>query len=94
MVARSGRCNVFILPVPSILGLGVFGVLSVNCGVGVRRGSRGLSRLAYITGAFYLLYFPLGTVLGFILLKGLSGCLKSVERVKAARLTSVAHLAQ
>ena len=64
--------------------LGILGLAGAVGGIAARRGNRRWSPLVYGMATLYILNFPLGTILGYVMLKGLSRYLTSAERLKAA----------
>ena len=71
------------------IGLAIVGVAGVVGGIAALRGSRRWAKLAYVMAVPYLLGFPIGTVMSYIVLSGLSKYLDSKERVRKATIGSV-----
>ena len=73
-------------PVPPAVafGLTVAGLAGVVAGVAIRRANRRLTPLIYTVGFIYLLYFPIGTIVSAVLLRGLARYLNSADEVKNA----------
>jgi hypothetical protein len=59
--------------------LAAVGLCGAIGGFATFRGLRNWAKLAYIMSALYLLGFPAGTILGYVMLKGLSRYLDSVD---------------
>ena len=64
----------------------VVGLAGTVGGVAIRRGSRRWAPLAKVMAWVYLFGFPVGTILSFTLLTGLSRYLKSVDRIRRAEV--------
>jgi uncharacterized membrane protein len=77
------------VPLAAALAVATAGVTAMAGGIGVRTGNRRWARLSYVMAAIYVLVIPLGTVLSYILCKGLSRYLESAERVKSAKASAV-----
>ena len=56
----------------------------VVAGVAIRRANRRLTPLIYTVGFIYLLFFPIGTIVSAVLLRGLARYLNSADEVKNA----------
>lgn len=63
----------------SLIAVGVAGVMA---GVAIRRGNRRMRPLIYFIGFLYLLYFPIGTIVSVVVLRGLPRHLDSSDVVK------------
>lgn len=72
--------------VPVVAAAIVFcmGVSGVVGGVAARRGNRKLAPLMYFMAFFYLFAFPIGTILSYVLFKGLSRYLDSADELRTA----------
>jgi hypothetical protein len=68
----------------SIVAIGGLG--GVVGGIAALRGNRRWAKLAYVMAVPYLLVFPLGTIMGYIVLSGLSRYLDSKERLRQATI--------
>lgn len=66
------------------IGMAVVGMAGVVGGIATLRGSRRWSPLIYVLGAVYMLGFPIGTILSFVLFYGLARYLDCVERLRVA----------
>jgi hypothetical protein len=66
----------------------VLGLAGIIGGIATLAKSRRWAPLIYVMAAFYLLAFPVGTILGAILLMGLSKYLDSAEIIKRTRRQS------
>lgn len=64
--------------------LAVVGLAGAGGGVAALRGNRRWAKLAYVIAIPYLLAIPLGTVMGYVMLSGLSRYLDSRDRVRQA----------
>jgi hypothetical protein len=62
--------------------VGVFGVIG---GMATLVGSRRWAKLSRVFAYPYLLAFPIGTILGYTVLTGLDGYLKSRDQLRMAR---------
>lgn len=69
-------------PLVVSIGLALAGLAGVVGGIVIRRGGRGWSPLIWVTAVVYLLFFPLGTLLGYVVLKGLPRYWESVQRIR------------
>jgi len=58
------------------------GALGVVGGIATLRGSRRWSPMIYVMAVLYLFGFPVGTILGYVMLSGLSRYLDIVERIR------------
>ena len=66
------------------IGIAVAGLAGAIGGVAALRGNRRFAPLVYVMAALYVLVCPIGTILSFVLLTGLSRYLDSVDRVTGA----------
>lgn len=64
------------------LGLTAAGVAGFVAGLAIRRGNRRLTPLIYTVGFLYLLFFPIGTIVSVVVLRGLARYLDSADEVK------------
>lgn len=73
-------------PVPPVvaIGLAAAGVAGFVAGLAIRRGNRRLTPLIYTVGFLYLIYFPIGTIVSVVVLRGLARYLNSADEVKNA----------
>lgn len=62
--------------------LGAFGAAGVLGGFATLRGDRGRAKLVYAMAVLYLSAFPLGTILGLVMLTGLHRYLDSMDRLR------------
>jgi peptidoglycan/LPS O-acetylase OafA/YrhL len=69
--------------IPPAVGvvIAVAGAAGIVGGIAALGGSRRWSRLSYVMAVVYLFAFPIGTLLSFIMLKGLSNYLFSKELI-------------
>jgi hypothetical protein len=65
-------------------GIAVVGLTGAVGGVATRLGSRRWAPLVKVMACLYVLAFPLGTILSYTLLRGLSEYLDCVDRVRRA----------
>ena len=72
------------IPPAAGIGIALAGLAGAIGGVAALRGSRRWSPLVYVMAALYVLACPIGTILSFVMLTGLSRYLDSVERVEGA----------
>jgi sulfite exporter TauE/SafE len=68
----------------AIASLGATGVIG---GIATLRGNRRWAPLVYLMAGLYLFAFPIGTILSYVMLSGLSRYLDSTERIRLARVT-------
>ncbi len=66
------------------IGIGVVGLCGVVGGIATRRGSRSWAPLVKVMAWLYIWAFPIGTILSWTLLDGLSQYLKSIDRIRRA----------
>lgn len=73
-------------PVPPAvaIGLAAVGVAGIVAGLAIRRANRRLTPLIYTVGFLYLLYFPIGTIVSIVVLRGLARYLGSADAVRDA----------
>ncbi len=73
-------------PVPPAVavGLAAIGVAGMVAGLAIRRANRRQTPLIYTIGFLYLLYFPIGTSVSIVVLRGLARYLDSADAVKNA----------
>jgi hypothetical protein len=60
------------------------GLMGCVGGIAALCGNRRLAPLAYVMAAVYILGFPVGTILSFVMLTGLSRYLDSSDKLNAA----------
>ncbi len=65
--------------------MAIIGVTGVVGGIATWRGNPRWAPLAYVMAALYILGFPIGTLLSYIMLAGLPKYLKSAKRLREAR---------
>jgi len=68
-------------------GLGpiaAFGLAGAVGGIATLRGSGRWAPLVYVVAAVNIIFFPIGTIMGYVMLTGLSRYLGSVERIRGA----------
>ncbi len=72
------------LPLPIAVGsiITIVGLSGFVGGIAVLNGSRRWSKLAYVLAIIYLFAIPLGTILGVVMLMGLSRYLMDVQRFR------------
>ena len=68
------------------IGMAIAGLAGAAGGIAALRGSRRWAKLAYVMAVPYLLVFPIGTIMSYIMLSGLSRYLDSKERVRKATI--------
>jgi TRAP-type C4-dicarboxylate transport system permease small subunit len=66
------------------IGMAIVGLAGAVGGIAALRGNRQWAKLAYVMAVPYLLVFPIGTIMSYIVLSGLSRYLDSKERVRKA----------
>jgi hypothetical protein len=66
------------------IGMSIAGFAGAVGGIAALRGSRRWAKVAYVMAVPYLLVFPVGTIMSYIMLSGLSRYLESKERVRKA----------
>jgi hypothetical protein len=73
-------------PMPPAVGFGMafVGLAGAAGGIAVLGGSRRWAPLAYIMATFYILGFPVGTILSYVLFTGMRRYLDSVDRLRLA----------
>jgi hypothetical protein len=72
------------LPPIYAVGLSLVGLSGAVGGVAALRGDRNWAPLAKIMAGVYILAIPVGTILGIVMLRGLSRYLDSVDRIRAS----------
>jgi hypothetical protein len=72
------------VPRPAAAVMAICGIAGFVGGIAAIRGRKRWSRVIYFMAILYLAAIPLGTILGFIMLSGLSRYLTSAERLKVA----------
>jgi len=77
------------LPRAVVVGIAIVALGGVVGGIAALRGNRRWGKLAYVMAVPYLLVFPIGTIMSYIVLSGLSRYLDSKERVRQAAIRSV-----
>jgi hypothetical protein len=68
-------------PPALVIGAGNVGLAGAVGGMAALRGSRRWAKLAYVMAVPWLLGFPLGTILSWVVLSGLSRYLASKQRI-------------
>jgi hypothetical protein len=61
-----------------------FGLSGAVGGIATLRGSRRWAPVLYGMAAVHIIFFPIGTIMGYVILTGLSRYLGSVERIRGA----------
>ena len=74
------------IPPAVAIGMSIVGLAGVVGGIAALRGNRRWAKLAYVMAVPYLLAFPIGTIMSYIMLSGLSRYLDSKERIKKAKI--------
>ncbi len=74
------------IPPVVAIGMAIIGLGGVVGGIAALRGNRRWAKLTYVMAVPYLLGFPIGTIVSYVLLTGMSRYLGSKERVKQATL--------
>jgi hypothetical protein len=77
------------IPRPAAIAMSVVGFAGVIGGIAALRGNRRWAKLAYVMAVPYLLAFPIGTIMSYIMLTGLSRYLDSKERIRKSTAGSV-----
>lgn len=72
------------LPPALAFAMAIIGLAGAVGGLAALLGSRRWARLAYVMAVPWLLGFPVGTIMSFVMLTGLSRYLDSKERVRRA----------
>ncbi len=72
------------VPPAVAMGLTVAGLAGVIGGIAIRRANRRQTPLIYTVAVLFLLYFPIGTVVSVVVLRGLDRYLNSAAEVKSA----------
>jgi hypothetical protein len=72
------------IPPAAAIGIALVGSAGVVGGTAALRGSRRWAKLAYVMAVPYLVGFPIGTILSYVVLSGLSRYLDAKERVRQA----------
>ncbi|MCX5675127.1 MAG: hypothetical protein NTX87_08970 [Planctomycetota bacterium] len=70
--------------IPALGPIAAFGLAGAVGGIATLRGSRRWAPLLYVMAAVHIIFFPIGTILGYVILTGLSRYLGSVERIRSA----------
>jgi hypothetical protein len=76
------------IPPAAVIGMAVIGFAGAVGGLAALLGSRRWAKLAYVMAVPWLLGFPVGTIMSYIMLTGLSRYLDSKERIRQAILLS------
>ena len=72
-----------VIGIASGLGpIATFGLAGAAGGIATLRGSRRWAPLVYVVAAVNVIFSPVGTILGYVMLTGLSRYLGSVERIR------------
>ncbi|HEV3081869.1 MAG TPA: hypothetical protein VGY66_18965 [Gemmataceae bacterium] len=77
------------VPPAAAIGIAIVGLAGVVGGIAALRGNRRWAKLAYVMAVPYLLGFPIGTILSYVVLSGMSQYLDSKERIKQATIDQV-----
>jgi hypothetical protein len=77
------------VPPAAAIGIAIVGLAGVVGGIAALRGNRRWAILAYVMAVPYLLGFPIGTILSYVVLSGMSQYLDSKERIKQATIDQV-----
>lgn len=80
---ESSRPRQWFEPIVAI-GFAVVGLCGAIGGIAARRGNRRWAPLVYVMAVLYLFAFPIGTILSYVMLSGLSRYLDSMDRVRDA----------
>lgn len=70
------------LPVAAGIAITLACIGGFAAGIATLQGSRPWARLTYVMSVLYLFAIPVGTILGAVMLLGLSGYLDSMDRLK------------
>ena len=74
------------VPGPALTSLFlILGLSGVVGGIAVRRAHRKWSKVIYILAALYILVFPIGTVLSFVILTGTNKYLDSIDVIRGTK---------
>jgi hypothetical protein len=63
---------------------GIVGLFGAVGGIAARRGNRRLAPLIYVMAFFYLFAIPLGTIMSYVMFKGLPRYLDSVQQLRTS----------
>jgi hypothetical protein len=77
------------IPPAAAIGIAIVSLAGVVGGIAALRGNRRWAKLVYVMAVPYFLVFPIGTIMSYIVLSGLSRYLDSKERVRKATTGSV-----
>ena len=72
------------IPRAAAIGIAIVGLAGVVGGIAALIGGRGWAKLTYVMAVPYLFGFPIGTIMSYTVLTGLSRYLDSKERVNRA----------
>lgn len=72
------------VPVAFALGMAAAGLAGAIGGIAALRGNRRWAPLVYVMAVLYLFAFPIGTILSYVMLKGLSRYLDSKQMIAEA----------
>ncbi len=72
------------IPQAAAVALVFVGIAGVSGGIAAQGGNRRWAKLAYVMAVPYLLIIPVGTLVGYVVLSGLSGYLESKEKIRIA----------
>jgi hypothetical protein len=72
------------VPLAFGVGLSLVGLSGAIGGVAALRGNRRWAPLAQVMAAVFIIGFPVGTILGIVMLRGLSRYLDSLDRIRAS----------
>jgi ABC-type transport system involved in multi-copper enzyme maturation permease subunit len=76
------------IPPAVIIAMAVIGLAGAVGGLAALLGSRRWAKLAYVMAVPWLLGFPIGTIMSYVVLSGLSRYLDSKERIGQATIES------
>jgi len=76
------------IPPVAMYVTGIVGLIGAIGGIAALRGNRRRAPLVYAIAAIYLFGFPLGTLLSYVMFKGLNRYLDSSEQLRSAAGTA------
>jgi len=94
LVALSGIMTMLVSPpqgqkpIPIVVSIiaSVIGLAGLVGGIATLVGHPIWARFAYVMAAFYILAFPVGTILSYVMIKGLDRYLKSKKFLREAKV--------
>jgi len=74
------------IPLAASIIMGVVGLAGAVGGIAVLVGHPTWAKMAYVMAVFYIFGFPVGTILSYVMLKGLGRYLQSKQVLRQARI--------